>query len=110
VSYLQFTELLLTCLHPPLVPPYRPSDFENSHIKYIKLSTVSKIPPTKDDVATFVDLASDCWNEKRDMQIAVHCHYGLVAVHQIIIVVFLSLMNVLLATDSTEQDSSYAVI
>ncbi|KAH8554339.1 Alpha/Beta hydrolase protein [Umbelopsis sp. PMI_123] len=57
-------------------PPYRPSDFENSHISYKKLSTVSKIPPMKDDVDRFIKLASSCWQERPDIQIAVHCHYG----------------------------------
>ncbi|KAI8583770.1 hypothetical protein K450DRAFT_296572 [Umbelopsis ramanniana AG] len=57
-------------------PPYRPSDFENSHIDYKKLSTVSKIPPMKEDVDRFIKLASACWEERPDLQIAVHCHYG----------------------------------
>ncbi|KAM3578208.1 hypothetical protein VKS41_007736 [Umbelopsis sp. WA50703] len=57
-------------------PPYRPSDFENSHVSYKKLSTVSKIPPLRDEVNRFITLAAACWEERPDMQIAVHCHYG----------------------------------
>lgn len=57
-------------------PPYRASDFEHSRIEYIKLRTVSKIPPERDDVAKFIEVASECWKKKPDAQIAVHCHYG----------------------------------
>ncbi|KAJ8658722.1 hypothetical protein O0I10_005446 [Lichtheimia ornata] len=57
-------------------PPYRASDFEHSRIEYIKLRTVSKIPPERDDVAKFIEVASQCWEKKPDAQIAVHCHYG----------------------------------
>ncbi|SAM09412.1 hypothetical protein [Absidia glauca] len=58
------------------VPPYRTSDFDNSTIEYIKFRTVSKIPPLKEDVDKFIDLASKCWLVRPDAQIAVHCHYG----------------------------------
>jgi hypothetical protein len=57
-------------------PPYRASDFDNSHITYIKLSTVSKIPPSRDDIRRFIQVAKEAWNKKPDKQIAVHCHYG----------------------------------
>lgn len=57
-------------------PPYRTSDFDNSNIEYIKVRTVSKIPPTRDDVQRFIDVASQCWERRPDVQIAVHCHYG----------------------------------
>ncbi|KAF7728165.1 hypothetical protein EC973_006559 [Apophysomyces ossiformis] len=57
-------------------PPYRSSDFEHSRIQYIKLRTVSKIPPSKDDVAKFIKTAASCWEKSPDAQIAVHCHYG----------------------------------
>lgn len=58
------------------IPPYRTSDFDNSTIEYIKFRTVSKIPPLKEDVDKFIDLASRCWSVRPDAQIAVHCHYG----------------------------------
>ncbi|KAI9268916.1 Alpha/Beta hydrolase protein [Phascolomyces articulosus] len=57
-------------------PPYRSSDFEDSRVEYIKLRTVSKIPPEKDDVAKFIEIASECWERRPTAQIAVHCHYG----------------------------------
>ncbi|GES76744.1 alpha/beta hydrolase protein [Rhizophagus clarus] len=57
-------------------PPYRTSDFDNSHITYIKLSTVSKIPPSRDDIRRFIQVAKEAWDKKPDKQIAVHCHYG----------------------------------
>lgn len=57
-------------------PPYRTSDFDNSHITYIKLSTVSKIPPSRDDIRRFIQVTKEAWNKKPDKQIAVHCHYG----------------------------------
>ncbi|KAG0188363.1 hypothetical protein DFQ28_004939 [Apophysomyces sp. BC1034] len=57
-------------------PPYRSSDFEHSRIQYIKLKTVSKIPPSKEDVQKFIDTAASCWERTPDVQIAVHCHYG----------------------------------
>ncbi|KAI8086644.1 Alpha/Beta hydrolase protein [Halteromyces radiatus] len=57
-------------------PPYRTSDFDNTTIEYIKFRTVSKIPPTREDVDRFIKLAADCWEKRPDVQIAVHCHYG----------------------------------
>ncbi|RHZ89344.1 hypothetical protein Glove_16g184 [Diversispora epigaea] len=57
-------------------PPYRSGDFENSHINYIKLSTISKIPPSRCEVKKFAQVANDAWNKKPNKQIAVHCHYG----------------------------------
>ncbi|CAG8476539.1 8426_t:CDS:10 [Diversispora eburnea] len=57
-------------------PPYRPGDFENSHITYIKHSTTSKIPPSRYEVKQFMKVANDAWSKKPNKQIAVHCHYG----------------------------------
>ncbi|KAI9281571.1 Alpha/Beta hydrolase protein [Sporodiniella umbellata] len=57
-------------------PPYRTTDFDHSRIEYIKFKTVSKIPPTKQEVATFIQIADACWNKNPKGQIAVHCHYG----------------------------------
>jgi protein-tyrosine phosphatase len=58
------------------IPPYRSTDFEHSRIEYIKFKTVSKIPPTKEEVAKFNEIAAACWAKNPDAQIAVHCHYG----------------------------------
>lgn len=57
-------------------PPYRSTDFEHSRIEYIKFKTVSKIPPTKEEVSKFNEIAAACWAKNPDAQIAVHCHYG----------------------------------
>ncbi|CAG8463488.1 1369_t:CDS:10 [Funneliformis caledonium] len=57
-------------------PPYRTSDFDNSHITYIKLSTLSKVPPSLDDIQKFIKVANEAWSKMPDKQIAVHCHYG----------------------------------
>ncbi|CAG8574806.1 27004_t:CDS:10 [Dentiscutata erythropus] len=57
-------------------PSYRTSDFDNSHIKYNKLSTASKIPPSREEVRAFIQIAKGAWSKKPDKQIAVHCHYG----------------------------------
>ncbi|RUS30410.1 hypothetical protein BC938DRAFT_479420 [Jimgerdemannia flammicorona] len=57
-------------------PPYRPSDFDRSNVCYVKLGTVSKIPPSRNDVARFIECVKRCWGERPDVQIAVHCHYG----------------------------------
>ncbi|CAG8778687.1 12626_t:CDS:2, partial [Racocetra persica] len=57
-------------------PSYRTQSFDNSHIKYNKLSTVSKIPPSREEVRMFIQIAKDAWSKKPDKQIAVHCHYG----------------------------------
>ncbi|CAO3700841.1 unnamed protein product [Rhizopus stolonifer] len=57
-------------------PPYRGSDFEHSRIEYIKFKTVSKIPPTREEVAKFIEIADTCWARIPDGHVAVHCHYG----------------------------------
>ncbi|ORX62625.1 alpha/beta-hydrolase [Hesseltinella vesiculosa] len=57
-------------------PPYRASDFEQTNVEYNKFKTVSKIPPTRDDVRRFIALADQCWQKRPDVQVAVHCHYG----------------------------------
>ncbi|KAI9359699.1 Alpha/Beta hydrolase protein [Pilaira anomala] len=58
------------------IPPYRSTDFEHSRIEYIKFKTVSKIPPTREEVSKFNQIASACWEKNPEAQIAVHCHYG----------------------------------
>ena len=57
-------------------PPYRTTDFEATSITYTKLPTVSKIPPSKEDVDRFIKHCNACWAEKPGVDIAVHCHYG----------------------------------
>ncbi|KAF9311338.1 hypothetical protein BG003_007510 [Podila horticola] len=57
-------------------PPYRTTDFDATSITYTKLPTVSKIPPSKDDVKRFISHCKACWAEKPGVDIAVHCHYG----------------------------------
>ncbi|KAJ3175161.1 hypothetical protein HDU87_006396 [Geranomyces variabilis] len=57
-------------------PPYAPADFSETHIRYLKIPTTSKIPPTREEVARFIAAASDFWRESPDSHIAVHCHYG----------------------------------
>ncbi|KAG0014448.1 hypothetical protein BGZ80_010431 [Entomortierella chlamydospora] len=58
-------------------PPYRTSDFEATSITYTKLPTVSKIPPSKEDVERFIAHCNACWAQKPGVEIAVHCHYGI---------------------------------
>ncbi|EEQ33060.1 hypothetical protein McanCB56680_005363 [Microsporum canis] len=69
-------------------PVYDYSQLELGGIKYIKLPTVSKIPPTADEVREFVNTVSQLEDEisKASVNqeshsplrphIAVHCHYG----------------------------------
>ncbi|KAG0085513.1 hypothetical protein BGZ93_000632 [Podila epicladia] len=57
-------------------PPYRTTDFDATSITYTKLPTVSKIPPSRDDVKRFIAHCAACWAEKPGVDIAVHCHYG----------------------------------
>ncbi|KAK7918011.1 hypothetical protein PG985_009885 [Apiospora marii] len=66
-------------------PRYNAQGLEESGIKYHKFATVSKIPPTDQEVATFNSIVDRCredqkarakaegWNE---YYIGVHCHYG----------------------------------
>ncbi|KAF8540495.1 Alpha/Beta hydrolase protein [Trichophaea hybrida] len=59
-------------------PPYDPSTFGGG-LKYHKYPTVSKMPPTPDEVAGFIKLV-DSIREARGYDensvIACHCHYG----------------------------------
>ncbi|KAF9109368.1 hypothetical protein BGX27_007680 [Mortierella sp. AM989] len=57
-------------------PPYRTTDFEATSITYTKLPTISKIPPSIEDVERFIVHCNACWAEKPGVEIAVHCHYG----------------------------------
>lgn len=68
------------------VPAYNPRGLEDGGIHYHKFATVSKIPPTDEEVDTFVALV-DRLREKQkeravkedwgdEIYIGVHCHYG----------------------------------
>lgn len=56
-------------------PPYDPLTF-TTRIKYHKFPTVSKLPPTREEVAQFIALVDSILNENNDAIIGVHCHYG----------------------------------
>ncbi|KAK6084633.1 dual specificity phosphatase catalytic domain protein [Seiridium cupressi] len=66
-------------------PAYDPRGLEREGIKYHKFPTVSKIPPTDEEVATFVALVDQVREDQRaraqeqgwqEYAIGVHCHYG----------------------------------
>lgn len=57
-------------------PSYRTTDFEATSITYTKLPTVSKIPPSREDVDRFIAHCKACWEVKPGVDIAIHCHYG----------------------------------
>ncbi|TPX34691.1 hypothetical protein SmJEL517_g02763 [Synchytrium microbalum] len=57
-------------------PPYDIADFANTGIEYIKLPTISKIPPAKEEVAAFIKTARAFWKRKPTSELGVHCHYG----------------------------------
>lgn len=64
-------------------PVYDPAGLEKGGIKYFKFPTVSKLPPTVDEVKAFNDLVDSIREsiaeDKLDGHgslIAVHCHYG----------------------------------
>ncbi|KAK2858440.1 hypothetical protein FQN49_004732 [Arthroderma sp. PD_2] len=69
-------------------PVYDHSQLDVGGIKYIKLPTVSKIPPTADEVREFVSIVTQLEDEISKARvggnpplpprphIAVHCHYG----------------------------------
>ncbi|KAL8701814.1 MAG: hypothetical protein Q9201_004704 [Fulgogasparrea decipioides] len=62
-------------------PVYDPRGLEDGGIEYHKFPTVSKIPPTADEVQDFVKLIdqirqTDSSTAAADALIGVHCHYG----------------------------------
>ncbi|KAL1956734.1 hypothetical protein VTO42DRAFT_6884 [Malbranchea cinnamomea] len=69
-------------------PVYDPEQLEKGGIQYYKLPTVSKIPPTKDEVRDFISLVDRLREEISNKTMAkgashevspvigVHCHYG----------------------------------
>lgn len=60
-------------------PVYDPKGLEEGGIAYYKFPTVSKQPPTKDEVKSFIELIDKIRGEQPDGakgMIGVHCHYG----------------------------------
>jgi len=60
-------------------PVYNPAGLENGGIEYHKFPTVSKIPPTTEEVKDFITLIDRLRASPSDHDtrlIGVHCHYG----------------------------------
>ena len=61
-------------------PVYDPCGLQAGGIEYHKFPTVSKIPPTREEVADFIELIDQLRSESKeqddDRVIGVHCHYG----------------------------------
>ena len=63
-------------------PVYDPRGLEEGGVEYHKLPTVSKLPPTADEVRAFIALVDTLRDhltrsdQPDDPVIAVHCHYG----------------------------------
>lgn len=55
-------------------PPYDPSTF--THIVYHKFPTVSKLPPSRDEVSRYIALVDNILQRNPDAVIGTHCHYG----------------------------------
>ncbi|KAF2110862.1 hypothetical protein BDV96DRAFT_500540 [Lophiotrema nucula] len=59
-------------------PVYDPKGLEDGGIQYFKFPTVSKLPPTVDEVKAFVELIDKIKSstDGRTGLVGVHCHYG----------------------------------
>ena len=61
-------------------PAYDPTGLQKGGIAYHKMSTVSKIPPTDEEVTRFISLVDSIRSsrpeEESNQLIGVHCHYG----------------------------------
>lgn len=69
-------------------PVYDPAGLERAGVRYHKFPTVSKIPPTDDEVDRFVKLVDrlrreqetraveEGWDQSAEHAVGVHCHYG----------------------------------
>lgn len=57
-------------------PVYDPKGLEAGGIAYHKFPTVSKLPPTDEEVDGFVKLVDKLREESPGKLVAVHCHYG----------------------------------
>lgn len=61
------------------VPVYDPRGLERAGIRYHKFPTVSKIPPSDEEVSGFVALVDSVRRDRqgaKDCVIGLHCHYG----------------------------------
>lgn len=56
-------------------PSYDPTGLQRGGVNYHKMSTVSKVPPTTEEVAAFVSLVDNV-RSTGDGLVGVHCHYG----------------------------------
>ncbi|KAF2730919.1 hypothetical protein EJ04DRAFT_499577 [Polyplosphaeria fusca] len=60
-------------------PVYDPEGLQRGGIRYYKFPTVSKLPPSVDEVKTFIELIDKIRAKEADdpnSLIGVHCHYG----------------------------------
>ncbi|KAL1856987.1 hypothetical protein Daus18300_010547 [Diaporthe australafricana] len=69
-------------------PVYDPAGLERAGVRYHKFPTVSKIPPTDNEVDEFIKLVDrlrekqktraveEGWAESEEYAVGVHCHYG----------------------------------
>lgn len=62
-------------------PVYDPQGLDEGGIEYHKFPTVSKIPPTPEEVKEFINLvdrlrSSSTADQSKEALIGVHCHYG----------------------------------
>lgn len=57
-------------------PVYDPARLDAGGIAYHKFPTVSKMPPTPEEIAGFIDLVDSIRATNPDAVVAVHCHYG----------------------------------
>lgn len=61
-------------------PVYDPRGLQEGGIEYFKFPTVSKQPPLRDEVKSFIELIdriqAHCKEESKEGLIGVHCHYG----------------------------------
>lgn len=69
-------------------PVYDPRGLERAGVHYHKFPTLSKVPPSADEVTAFIKLVDSIretqrqrageeeWDEPRQRVVGVHCHYG----------------------------------
>jgi pimeloyl-ACP methyl ester carboxylesterase/protein-tyrosine phosphatase len=61
-------------------PVYDPRGLERAGVQYHKFPTVSKVPPTGEEVSSFIQLIDEIRERRKaagdDSLIGVHCHYG----------------------------------
>ncbi|KAI9717599.1 MAG: hypothetical protein M1828_007160 [Chrysothrix sp. TS-e1954] len=65
-------------------PSYKPEQLEDCGIRYHKFPTISKQPPSNEEIENFIavidrlreELSSCATDASRPKEVAVHCHYG----------------------------------